>query len=347
MRRIATALLACLLLAPPTHAQPPDDPLRLAIDRLGLAGPGPAAAEARESLARYLQFNLPRAFALSRPDFRHAGFGSGGDPDAVRRRALQACTEAGGRACEIVAENLTVAGTTPPAPPATPLLRGDGWEFTPDPRFTWHGPARAAGLYVFAHGHASHVDARFRQPPMHVRAFNNAGYDIVRFDREPHADAWPDRMATRLAEGLRTLRAQGWRSIACGGQSRGGWNCLQTLDTDSPPDLVVAVAPATHGTDADSQIIGATAAAYRLFSGARVPTRVALVQFAGDPFLRDPTRRAELARDRLAPRVGALLLIDRPAGFTGHGAGETTRFGLQFGPCLVRFATEPTPPTAC
>lgn len=347
MRRIAAALLAALALSGPARAQAPADPIRQGIDRLGLAGPGPAAADARDSFARYLEYNLPRAFALSRPDLAHAGYGGGADPEAVRRRALQACAEAGGRACAIVAENLAVAGTAPPPPPAAPLAHGDGWEIVPDARYIWHGPARARGLYIHAHGFTNYVDARGRQPPMLVRAFNNAGYDIARFDREPHADAWPDRMAARLAAALPALRAQGWRSLACGGQSRGAWNCLQTLDSATPPDLVVAIAPATHGTDADSQIIGATAAAWRLFSGDKVAARVALVQFAGDPFLRDPARRAAMARDLLAPRVAALLLIDRPPGLTGHGAGETTSFALRFGPCLVRFATDPAPPQGC
>jgi hypothetical protein len=45
--------------------------------------------------------------------------------------------------------------------------------------------------------------------------------------------------------------------------------------------------------------------------------------------------------------VAALLVIDRPDGFKGHGGGNTAAFAERFGACLLRFATAPSPPAGC
>jgi hypothetical protein len=49
----------------------------------------------------------------------------------------------------------------------------------------------------------------------------------------------------------------------------------------------------------------------------------------------------------LGTRAGAFLFLDRPEQPTGHGAGNTSTFNDRFGPCLLRFATAPQPPTSC
>jgi hypothetical protein len=41
------------------------------------------------------------------------------------------------------------------------------------------------------------------------------------------------------------------------------------------------------------------------------------------------------------------LLIDRPEGVAGHGAGGSTAFNDRYGACLLRFATAPRPPASC
>lgn len=82
------------------------------------------------------------------------------------------------------------------------------------------------------------ADARGLQPQPHVRAFNNAGFDVVRFDRDPNADA-RDRAAGWLEEALLDLRRRGYRRVIVGGQSRGGWNSLQMLAHAGLADAVV------------------------------------------------------------------------------------------------------------
>ena len=348
---------------PPTRAQPrplqaatplaasqpasPQPGLALLNEKLLAAGGDAAQAQYR----RFLLVNLPRAFALS-SDGKVGWRGGGGTPESVRESALASCTSRGGTDCALYADGLGVvmAGREvppPPPPPAGPLLAGDGYAFIPDPRFIWWGPQRAHGLYVFGHGRSG-VEQRGIQPQPHVRAFNNAGFDVVRFDREPAADVYKDRVAGWLRVGLRDLRARGWRLIVAGGQSRGAWNALQTLDTAGAADVVIAIAAASHGTNHSHQMLAGKAELYTMFRAAAAPqARVAIVQFKGDDFEREPEKRFALAREHLAPRVGALLLIDQPPEITGHGGGASHRFAVDFGACLLRFATDPVPPRSC
>ncbi len=70
------------------------------------------------------------------------------------------------------------------------------------------------------------------------------------------------------------------------------------------------------------------------------------MQFSGDPYASDEDARAQLI-ERLRPRLDGLLLLDRPAGFSGHFGGTNAAFGQQYGECLLRFALDPQPPTSC
>src|SRR5208337_3231457 len=98
---------------------------------------------------------------------------------------------------------------------------------------------------VWGHGKApGGQDLSADQPQSYVRAFNNAGFDVVRFARAPATD-YADSAEGWLREALPKLRARGWRMLVVGGQSRGGWNSLQMLDTPGLADAVVAVSPAS------------------------------------------------------------------------------------------------------
>ena len=175
-----------------------------------------------------------------------------------------------------------------------------------------------------------------------VRAFNNAGFDIVRFDRAPSTD-YADDAAGWLRKGLASLRAQGWRMVVVGGQSRGAWNSLQVLDTPGLADAVVAISPARFNsqTTQEADLSG-------ILHAARSPTaRVAIAQFKGDIFVRDMPGRIDMLHGLIPPRVAATLVIDQPEGITGHGGGGSFDFAHRFGRCLLRFVTEPVPPRSC
>lgn len=340
-------MLAALLLAGlPALAQTPP-----VLDAAGLPAITPAGRIFYEQ--RFLIGNLPRAFVVS-PGGAYGGAWGAASAEEARALALKYCADKGGAGCALYAEDLDVvwpgrATAARPDPPG-PLLSGEGWAFVPDARYFWQGPAVARGVVVFAHGFSGRavmVEAGQRQPPPYVRAFNNAGFDVVRFAREWRYDYRRDEMAEHLREGLRALRQRGWKMVVVAGQSRGAWNALQALDAPGVADAVIAVSPAANGTDSGAQILMGNPALWTMVSRAEVArTRVAFVQFLGDPYYTDGDARAGMMR-RLQGRAAALLLVDRPEGFSGHDAGNSAAFAERYGACLLRFATAPSPPEAC
>jgi hypothetical protein len=321
-----------------------------------LAPPSIAAltADNRAAYLRWTTYNLGRAIAFGPNGAQGAAWGNR-DVEAAKKAALDNCNRrAGGAGCALYAVDLAVVAPGrewQPAdrPPATVGIgSASAWEIVPDARYLWRGPAAARGAIVFGHGRGNaDQDNRGQQPQTWVRHFNNAGYDVFRFDRHPGTDD-EHRAAAWLREGLTQLRARGYRFIVVGGQSRGGWNALQALSVPGLADAAIAVAAAAHGFGGSMNLSGQNDQLRRIAQAAQSPAaRVAFAQFAFDPFVADNEGRAEIMRGVLGPRVGAVLVIDRPEGFTGHGAGNTWQFGDRFGPCLLGFVTEATPRTAC
>jgi hypothetical protein len=340
MRRLLAALL---LLATPAAAQAPVPLLDPA------AYPG-LRAQDRGALNSFLVNNLPRALAVG-PN--GAGWQSGGgDAAQVEARALEFCqrNNAPG-ACRIVARDLSLqppARPWSPAPPPTDAgLVSANRQTVPDERFLWWGPGQARGVLVFAHGRAPGQDSRGGQPQAWVRHFNNAGFDVFRFDRAPAVDE-PERAAGWLREDLRALRGRGYRQVVAAGQSRGGWNSLMILDTPGLADVVIAIAPAAHG-GLGSAMGSALDDLRRVVSAgaAGAPrARVAVVNFRDDAFDPDPEARGRLFR-RFEGQAAGFLFLDRPEGVSGHGGGNTSAFSQRYGACLLRFATANPAPSRC
>ncbi len=161
---------------------------------------------------------------------------------------------------------------------------------------------------------------------------------MLRFDRAPETDE-TDEAAAWLRGAVRRLRAEGYRRVVVGGQSRGAWNALQALEEPGLADAVVAIAPAAHGATGSPAWAWALEDLRRVVAAARSPeARVAVANFAGDEFDPDPEQRAAIFRSLAQPRVGALLLLDRPPEVSGHGGGADSRFTLRYGACLLDFA---------
>lgn len=345
----------------PIASPPLVSPSTSTTSRIALSGPASPAlvlddtavpflnAAGRKAYRTWLTVNLPRVFVVA-PDGFYSGLsGGGGMPiERLRTKALDQCVASGTQGCAVYAENLSVtwAGrqSSPPAPPG-PLISGPGYVFVPDKRYIWHGPDTAKGVYVWAHGfNGPTIDVRGLQPQPHVRPFNNAGFDVLRFDRNPWTDT-AEAAAAWMRDGLAQLRLQGYQFVIVGGQSRGGWNALQMLDTSGAADAVVAVSPAAHGQGPGSRV-SHQLTDLRHIMDAMPPsrTRVAIVQFADDGFSADPEWRAEMFRLN-EMHLGDMLMIDRPDGLIGHGAGGTYEFGQRFGACLLRFVL--SQPPAC
>jgi hypothetical protein len=336
------AVVMALLFALPAYAQ-------VELDVAAVPGLNEAG---RHAYADFLLTDLPRAFAIG-SNGAYGYYGSdgyrvgNGDIEVARAGALQACSAKGATDCTPYAENLDIVwGGRARVPNLVPDAFTSTWnyEIIPDNRFFWHGPSAAVGVFVWGHGTGG-GDLRGKQPPPYARALNDVGFDIVRFDRQPDADANRDRVAGWLADTLEDLRHRGYRRIVVGGQSRGGWNSLQMLTHVGLADAVIAVSPAAQG------IGNGTRAQYddlrQLFED--VPpqrTRLAFVQFTADPYATSFTRRIALV-EGLRPRLGNLLVIDQPEGLSGHYGGNTARFASGYAECLRHFVMDITPPKAC
>jgi hypothetical protein len=347
MTNLALLALALLLLSPmqPVLAQAP---LPL-LDVPNLPGFSP---ETRASTERFLRYNLPRALALG-PNNAH-GWSSrpSGSLEEAERAALTSCQRySGGQPCQIAVRDLEVViprrAWRPPAPPADARIASANHETVADPRFLWWGPQAAAGVILFAHGRAANnVDRRGEQPQPWVRQFNNARYDVWRFDRDPKHDLVRPA-ASWLRADLAELRRRGYRRIVIAGQSRGGWNALMMLNEPGLADVAIAIAPAAHGTRGSPGHLRQLDDLRQIVDAAASPrTRVAVVHFQDDPYEADPAGRAGIVQ-QLRDRVGALLVLDGPENLPGHGAGATVTFNDRYGACLLAFATAATPRARC
>jgi pimeloyl-ACP methyl ester carboxylesterase len=197
------------------------------------------------------------------------------------------------------------------------------------------GPA-APGILVWAHGKAGQADQRTLPMAAFTRRFAQAGFDLVRFNRDPFADATA-RATAWLRDSLRVLRARGYTRIVAAGQSRGAWNALALIDTPTLADAVIALSPAAQGSGASMALSGQIDDLRTLVADAPASSlRLAVAQFANDPFDADADARTRLL-ERLRPRLGALLLIDRPPGLEGHSAGMSGAFDARFGETVLKF----------
>jgi len=331
-----------VLAAPATgRAEPPPPSDKAPV--LNADAPPYLTVAGQKDYVRFLQQATPRAFALS-PDGSWGWAAALDTPEATAARAVEICAGWGGQGCRLYARDLEVVWPgreSGPAPVRDAVLAsGPGWALAADRRFLWQGPTSARGAYLWAHGRAAGgQDSRGGQPQPHVRIFNNAGYDVLRFDRAPATDE-TDAAAAWMRSALSELRAQGYARIIVGGQSRGAWNALQALEKPGLADAVVAVAPAAHGATGSAAWAWALDDLRQVVRAARSPqARVAVANFTGDEFDPDPDGRAQIFRSLASSRqVGALLFLDRPQGLEGHGAGADARFTQRYGACLLEFA---------
>jgi pimeloyl-ACP methyl ester carboxylesterase len=344
-------IVALALLALPAAAQSPNTDLAayrgvFSAGALGLAGdPGSAAI----GLERNYRGAVPHsAFAVAQaPNGRFVWNFVGGQasPEAARQEALARCTRAaaniGSPPCRIVAVNGAVEGR----PAFTPETQTLG-PFRASPLHFRHGPLRAQGVILFSHGRSG-AGADLRNDPVQgwVSAFNDAGWDVWRYDRAPTEDE-TNAATQRLLAGLPALRAQGYRRVVLAGQSRGGWHSL--LAAGERPDLmdaVIAIAPATHGDRGLNH--GAALDEWRRIVTA-LPNdrvRIAAVLFREDAFDPLPSARIERLEAQAARRSAPTLVISPATGPADHGGGANPVFVRDWSACLLAFATAAQPPT--
>ena len=290
--------------------------------------------QARASYAIFLRMNLPRAAAVS----SGGGIGwSGGNRslDDARTAALKGCAAKGAGDCAVYAEDLQVVwrGAAPVALPPVPgpLIQTSRYAFVPDPRYFWHGPQAARGVVVWGHGKGNGNDYRQPAPPV-IRAFNNGGFDVVRFGRDPSGD-YADWARDWLRQGLTELRRQGYRFVVSADSLAARTTRCSCL-IPGVVDAVIALSPGELRRGVSRGILAlAPRGGHTLGPGGICPVRARSI--SGAPTLPDAPNWCAV---RCRPAVAGLLLIDRPPGFDGHYGGISAEFGIQFGDCIYRFA---------
>jgi pimeloyl-ACP methyl ester carboxylesterase len=339
-------LLALLLWLHPARAETPAEAAyrgAFSAERLGM--PPPSAALALDFTLAYRGTMPHAAFAVARDATGRSTWtfvGGRATPEAAATDALAAC-----RArlttlvaeCRVLARDGAVAGVAP-VPPA----EGGIGPFRASPLHLRRGPEAARGVLVWGHGYGGPgTDNRNRPAPGLVAALNDAGWDVLRFDRHPGDDALTAALP-RLISGLPALRAAGYRRILLGGQSRGGWQAiLAGSETPALVEAVIATAPAAHGEAGRGNNLGAAIDDFRrLLAGlpAEGP-RLLVALFDGDDFDPDPERRAAMLEALAAQRPAPLLALWPQQGIRGHRGAADPRFAQFFAGCVVSLVQAP------
>ncbi|MFL1463663.1 alpha/beta hydrolase [Roseococcus sp. DSY-14] len=334
-------LLLLLLLAAPARAAPFEEVFTAA--RI----PGGPAGGLGIAFTKDYRGAVPHAaIAFSRgEDGRSAWAFVGGraSPEAAERDALARCQARaaglpGAAPCQVLARDAAIPG----GPEAAPV-EGRIGPFRFSPFHARHGGA-ARGAVVWGHGYGGpERDLRDAALPGFLSALNEAGWDILRFDRHPGDDGLATSLP-RLARALPALREAGYARIVLGGQSRGGWQAM--LAAAEQPDLVAAViatAPAAHGDAGRPNNHGAAPDDWRraLAALAATPVRLAVAVFEDDPFDPDPAGRARavalLDEGREAPALA--IWPRRPV--AGHAGAGDWRFTRDHAACILTLVQAP------
>jgi pimeloyl-ACP methyl ester carboxylesterase len=262
-------------------------------------------------------------------------------PDAVRDRLEATCAQEGAAVCRIVALDGAVPGLA--LPPFRPVVAAIG-PFRAAPLMFRHGPQAAEGVIVFSHGYGGpQADRSRRLLPGVTAMLNDAGWDVMEFERDPAEDHVGASLPA-LSRALPMLHRAGYRRVVLAGQSRGAWQSV--MAAAERPELVhavIALAPAAHGQASGPNTLGVALDDFRrLLAGLPADgPRLAVAVFEGDPFDPDPAARAALVAGRAGSRSAPTLALHPERPVEGHGGGNHWRFTQGHGPCLMSLVRSP------
>lgn len=149
--------------------------------------------------------------------------------------------------------------------------------------------------------------------------------------------------AAFLARRLRELKLQGYERIYVGGQSWGGWTSfVVSLDPGLPIDGTILIVPAccmraSPGDPDTTEVQNNTTIFNQLIGQVRYPT-VGL--FFTDDY-GEVADRGENAKRMLEEHGIPHLIINHPAGFSGHGAAWFPAYDAVYGGCIDAFLKAP------
>jgi dienelactone hydrolase len=223
-----------------------------------------------------------------------------------------------------------------------------GFEFISADAAPLRGPAAAKGAMIWSHGANGFAMKEGKDSPTPPLAalFREEGWDVFRLNRDAISE---DEMrlgaGAALAERAADLKSQGYRRIILAGQSAGAWASLVAAGRSADVDAVFALAPACCGTPAGSQ------SPFFLMNRDVLYTRLEQLRHGrvvvffprGDPY--DLPGRSTEAERILSQDGVHHLVIDHPAGLSGHGAGQSVAFARRYGRCMLAIAETDAMPT--
>jgi hypothetical protein len=269
----------------------------------------------------------------------------------------------------VLAASVATAAVAEPARPVPP--GGDpamACGQTPDGRAYWaeygycdqpvRGPAGALGLILWSHGVSGQRDQYKGSPPPFVRRLSQAGWDVVKVNRNPlYEHGWTasgGKHVDDLVQRARQANGQGYARVIAAGQSFGGVISIEA--NARAPNVfygVVAASPG-HGSDSPSFTPGASGSGY--FNLDRYLLDALAGQHSGRLVVslppgdllhpnRDSDPIGPKARKILASSGLPFVQFDESLPITGHGAASTNQFDTWFGGCLQTFL-DPRRPAA-
>jgi pimeloyl-ACP methyl ester carboxylesterase len=214
------------------------------------------------------------------------------------------------------------------------------------------GPSAAKGVVYFIYGNSkSHeiIDG-FSLDPYFVNSLSEAGWDVIiakpsyatqSLQNAPEFAVRARNASTFVKRRVTELRRSGYRHVVLAGHSWGGWIALAAAqDSHLGADAVILSSPAIGGTRI-SRFTGDLNPFYHwsldryvpLMKALRIPT--VLTVFRGDDY--EIGERGQIAEKDLTSNGVPHLVIDKPAGFTGHFAAWLPVFDFEFGGCISAF----------
>ncbi|HXP75144.1 MAG TPA: hypothetical protein VN823_13450 [Stellaceae bacterium] len=204
------------------------------------------------------------------------------------------------------------------------------------PKDAVKGPVSSQGAFVWSHGAGGIflTDNSTFGPPFMAYLMRDKDWDVFAFKRTQAAQA-PLQEARELVHQVTVLKEKGYRRIVLAGQSAGAWISLIAAGESPDVSAVIALAPAHYGTD--RPYVGMNASALYDYLDNIKTARVMLAFFKDDPY--DPGGRGPRSEQILTAHGVPHLVIDQPAGFSGHGSGESGRFYRRFSDCWLAVAS--------
>ncbi len=325
---------------------------------------GPVSGDAQTAWRdTFLGNRFNRAMAVTPKGVRGISQGYPTEEEAIEA-AMRFCADRvkqakSSEACRLYAVNTRIV--YPGHEFALPSLNIAIGDFTFRNEYVFLGPKRAKGVIVWQHGYNRRcIEARKNAAWSVISRFNVAGWDVLRFDRDPCLDGDLAWIHSQLVASVPKLRQAGYKKIVLAGQSRGAWQSVEFLAQGQLTELVdgvLAFSPARHGENTEGARLRAPADWRRLMEAIQPKSFVfATVFFGSDPYVPEAASEAKTARDALSDKGirNAVIYEDgddivplRDGERNGHSAASSSAFTNRYAACLIRFVEAGEKTGAC